>query len=241
MPDTIAVILPLVVIGLAFLAAMQGARRLRNYAVRRGGGQRITGYWLIAARSLLTAAFALGLLWWIDRHFGARDFASALAGIGLHARLSLDETLSLGVAMAAVAYIVSVAVTLLRRRRKQKVTARLAGMFPQSPGETAVFFLVLSPAVGIGEEIVYRGVLQWAIATLTDDPVSAIGTTAVLFGMLHLYQGGLGILRTAFIGLIFGAGTWASGSLIPAILAHTLLDMTSTLVRVPAPAPARAA
>jgi membrane protease YdiL (CAAX protease family) len=68
-----------------------------------------------------------------------------------------------------------------------------------------------------------------------------VGTAAVLFGLLHLYQGGLGILRTGSIGLVLGAGTLATGSLMPAILAHTLLDMTSTIVRVGALPPAPAA
>jgi membrane protease YdiL (CAAX protease family) len=109
-------------------------------------------------------------------------------------------------------------------------------MVPDSPAETAVFSLLLAPASGIGEEIVFRGVLQWAFIALTGDPISSVASQAVLFGIIHLYQGGLGVLRTFAIGLVLGAGTLASGSLLPAIVAHTLINAAVGTARVSMPA-----
>ena len=139
----------------------------------------------------------------------------------------------------ATCYAINLGATFLRRAVRQNPKLATVNLLPQSVWETVVFSLILSPAAGVGEEVIYRGFLQWAIAGATSDPVSAVATQAVLFGMAHLYQGGVGILRTFAIGLVLGWGTLVSGSLVPAIVAHTLLDIASGIVRVQSPTPAR--
>jgi membrane protease YdiL (CAAX protease family) len=111
-------------------------------------------------------------------------------------------------------------------------------MVPDTIAETVVFSLVLSPVAGVSEEFVFRGLLMWLFTVTTGDPISAIGSQAVLFGIIHLYQGGLGVLRTFVLGLILGAGTLACGSLLPVIVAHTLINVAVGTGRVAKAAPA---
>jgi membrane protease YdiL (CAAX protease family) len=229
--------LPVVML-VVWIAVMRALRWVQRTATRQGANPRIANYLGICARAAVSTALVIALMWWLEQNSGRGDLAQALDEIGLHFRLPLDQTLALGVAMAALCYVLSITFALLRRRLKLKVTAKTFDLFPQTPAETVIFALMVSPAAGISEEIIYRGFLQWMIADLTHDPISAVGTTAVIFGMLHLYQGGLGMIRTALIGLVFGIGTLTTGSLMPAILAHTLLDMTGTFVRVTSAPPA---
>ena len=165
---------------------------------------------------------------------------AAFADLGLNLRLPLASAGVLSLLLFATCYAINLGFTFLRRALRRNAKFATVNILPQTMWETVAFSLILSPAAGIGEEIIYRGFLQWALATTTGDPISAIGTQAVVFGMAHLYQGGLGVLRTFAIGVVLGAGTLVSGSLIPAILAHILIDIASGIVRVPPPRAATA-
>jgi membrane protease YdiL (CAAX protease family) len=107
-------------------------------------------------------------------------------------------------------------------------TDLLLQLLPQTASERRVF-AVLSVAAGTGEEIAYRG---YAITALT--PVlgltGAAALSTVLFGVMHAYQGVLGIVRTGFMGAVLAWGFLASGSLWPPILAHTLIDILAGIV-----------
>lgn len=76
-----------------------------------------------------------------------------------------------------------------------------------------------------GEELAFRIVLMRGIAFSLGDSRTAFGIAliaqAVLFGLVHAYQGPTGIIGAGINGLIFGGLTLASrGSIWPAALAH---------------------
>jgi membrane protease YdiL (CAAX protease family) len=104
----------------------------------------------------------------------------------------------------------------------------LRELMPQTRHEKGVFGL-LSLAAGVAEEVAYRG---YAIPMLA--PLLGVGGAAVLtsgvFGVLHGYQGWLGTLRTALMGGLLAWGFLASGSLWPAIVAHTAIDLVAGIV-----------
>ena len=59
---------------------------------------------------------------------------------------------------------------------------------------------------------------------------SAVIIQAVLFGLLHMYQGMEGVMMAGSISLIFGVAYYLGGrSLIPLIIVHAVPD-TMTLV-----------
>ncbi len=104
----------------------------------------------------------------------------------------------------------------------------LRNLLPDTPGERTAFVGV-SLSAGVGEELVFRG---YAIGALA--PWTGVGAAAVLstlsFGVVHAYQGVLGFIRTAALGGLLAWGFLASGSLLPAMAAHTLLDLVAGLV-----------
>lgn len=76
-----------------------------------------------------------------------------------------------------------------------------------------------------GEEIAFRIVLLrgiWsALGDSTTASVIAVVLQAVIFGLVHLYQGPAGVVSTTLNGIVFGAVTvMARGAIWPAALAH---------------------
>jgi membrane protease YdiL (CAAX protease family) len=96
-------------------------------------------------------------------------------------------------------------------------------LLPQTGGEKAAFF-VLSIFAGVGEEIAFRGFLLTAVAVWTGSVVIALVVSSIAFALVHAYQGTFGMVRTGGLGMLLGASLLMTGSLVPAIVAHTLID-----------------
>jgi membrane protease YdiL (CAAX protease family) len=107
-------------------------------------------------------------------------------------------------------------------------TRLLRQLLPRTPQERGVFAL-LSVAAGVGEELAYRGYAIPLLATIIGVPGAAV-LTSVVFGILHGYQGVLGTVRTTLMGGILAWGFLASGSLLPVIAAHTMIDLVAGLL-----------
>lgn len=123
-------------------------------------------------------------------------------------------------------------VTILLFRQLSMWTGKLDSRFlrqllPRTREERSIFG-VLSVAAGVGEEIAYRGYAITALAPVLGVPGAAI-VTSIVFGLLHGYQGALGILRTGAMGGMLAWGFVATGSLWPAIVAHTAIDLLAGL------------
>jgi membrane protease YdiL (CAAX protease family) len=102
----------------------------------------------------------------------------------------------------------------------------VAFMLPQNRAERWAFLLVCIFA-GVGEEIIFRNFLpRYFMAAPFHFPfaVAALISTAA-FGLNHLYQGARGVLSTAIIGLLLFVLVVGSGSLIPAMVIHFMLDV----------------
>ncbi len=104
----------------------------------------------------------------------------------------------------------------------------LRQLLPRTGRERGVF-AILSVAAGLGEELAYRGYAIYALAPVTGLAQAAVVTSAA-FGVVHAYQGVLGVLRTGLMGGVLAWGFLASGSLWPAIVAHTLVDLLAGIV-----------
>lgn len=90
-------------------------------------------------------------------------------------------------------------------------------------------FAVVSLAAGYGEEAAYRGYSIPLLAALFG-PVGAVAVSSVAFGVMHAYQGGLGMVRTATMGVVLSVGLLASGSVLPGMVAHAAFDLLAGLV-----------
>lgn len=103
-------------------------------------------------------------------------------------------------------------------------SATLAGLLPKSAAERLAF-VGLSVTAGICEEVVFRGFLIPAIGTAVGSLVVAAVIAAAVFGLVHAYQGFPGALRAATLGALLSVVLLATGSIVPAILAHAAIDV----------------
>ncbi|MFV1987653.1 MAG: lysostaphin resistance A-like protein [Gemmatimonadota bacterium] len=92
-------------------------------------------------------------------------------------------------------------------------------LMPQTSGEKRGF-LLLSGVAAVGEELVFRGYLLWALSAWTASPWFAAVVVSLSFGLAHGYQKLSGILRAGAMGMLLAVPTVLTGSLFPAILAH---------------------
>ena len=94
-----------------------------------------------------------------------------------------------------------------------------------SPGALIKLLALSWTVAAFGEELAFRIVLMRGIAFSLGDSRTAFGIAliaqAILFGLIHAYQGPAGIIGAGINGLIFGGLTLAArGSIWPAAIAH---------------------
>lgn len=102
----------------------------------------------------------------------------------------------------------------------------VAALLPRTPVERRVF-AGLAVTAGICEELLYRGfglaALRWANPDLGTPALIAL--TGAAFGLGHLYQGAMGVFVTGALGGYFAWMTIATGTLVPVMVLHALLDV----------------
>lgn len=134
------------------------------------------------------------------------------------------------VALALVASALVEAIAFLSARWLEAgPNSAVAALLPATVGERVTWIFV-SISVGFCEELVYRGYLQTQLTAFTRSATLAIVLQAALFALAH---GDRGISATAsflLYGLIFGILARVRKSLLPGILSHIAVDLTSGLV-----------
>ena len=86
--------------------------------------------------------------------------------------------------------------------------------------------IMISAVAGICEEIGFRGYMQVPIEKKYG-PFAAISIVSVVFVLVHLHQAWSGpiLIQIFFISVLFGSIAYFSGSLIPGIIAHIIMDV----------------
>jgi uncharacterized protein len=132
---------------------------------------------------------------------------------------------------------VVVAALLLRQTAKFRSLApdRLERLVPKFAGVELVvphsvreyqWFMAVSWTAGVCEELLYRGFLTWVVAAYMGT-AAALLIVSLAFGLGHAYQGRSGVVKTGVVGLLLGCIVLLSGWLIPAIIIHALIDLSS--------------
>lgn len=178
---------------------------------------RMAAYW-----SSIATLWILGATTWL---VGTRGVG--LEGIALRA-LSVGPLVGWTLGLTAFGVAVMLLSLGVGRALGLQESPVLGKLLPRTGREKRVF-LLLSVAAGVGEEVAFRGYAIPALAVAIGLPWSVAVTSAV-FGVLHAYQGPIGIVRTALMGGALAGGMLMSGSLVPAILAHVLVDVVGGLV-----------
>jgi membrane protease YdiL (CAAX protease family) len=81
---------------------------------------------------------------------------------------------------------------------------------------------------GVGEELLFRGVLQRLFIKLFKNPWAGILVTAFIFSAIHLQF--YGFIPRFILGILLGLIYWYSGSLWPAIIAHFAYDAFAVIM-----------
>jgi len=86
--------------------------------------------------------------------------------------------------------------------------------------------IMISAVAGICEEIGFRGYMQVPLETRYS-PLLSISLVSVVFVLVHLHQAWSGpiIVHIFIISVLFGSIAYYSGSLIPGIIAHFIMDV----------------
>lgn len=92
-----------------------------------------------------------------------------------------------------------------------------------------IAFTGLSLSAGIAEELVFRSFLIAALAQASGSLAIAVAVSIAAFAVSHAYQGALGVLRVAILGLVLTAPFLLTGSVYPSMIAHALLDILAGL------------
>jgi membrane protease YdiL (CAAX protease family) len=148
-----------------------------------------------------------------------------LDGFGFGAPLGRRE---LGLALAAIAALRLVAVAVQPWIEGLLGTERNLERFSGVEGSIASLLALLLLSwtfAAFGEEFAYRIVLMRGLSSVFGDTrparFAALLLQATLFGLVHAYQGPVGIVGATISGLVFGAVTLAGRwSIWPAALAH---------------------
>lgn len=145
---------------------------------------------------------------------------------GLRPWLSIDSSASaLGLSVLATVPMVAAILAVMRLRwdwveaLRRIVEDHLLPLF-RNAGPAAVFAVAL--AAGIGEELLFRGVIQAGLEGLIG-PVTALAVASLLFGLAHALTPAYFVL-TCVMGLYLGWLYQATGNLVVPIMVHFLYD-----------------
>jgi len=161
-----------------------------------------------ATIGMLVVTGLVPLLWTIGTRVGG--WAGAKRYLGLH-RPGTGSLAGLGVGVLLVGAMVGLD-ALLRALGVEVANPELDGLVAVIDWPLAI---AMALGAGIGEEILFRGVLQKHLGVLGQ---------AGLFGLFHLTQGVLGFFVTALIGLLFGYLVRRGVPLWTVIVAHVTYD-----------------
>ncbi|HKA58456.1 MAG TPA: type II CAAX endopeptidase family protein [Gemmatimonadales bacterium] len=189
-------------------AVAAGVADARTRAYRRA----VAGGWLFGAGAL--AIWTLYARPWSDLRLGVPEGWRLALGICL--------------VIASVGLLVLQLRSVARLSPEQRVAARpklggLAFVLPHTAAEQR-WFLAISVTAGVCEELLWRGYLPWFFAPWLG-PVGAMFAMVLGFGIGHTYQGRRGAIRATLAGAVMAAIVLSTGSLLPAMIVHTLTDI----------------
>lgn len=116
------------------------------------------------------------------------------------------------------------------RGMQSKAKPRTVGDFdalrPRTSRERR-WLAAVAVTAGVCEEVVFRGFLFFYVSRLLPGAgtLVIVVLAAGVFSAAHAYQGWLGVAGTFGLGVVFGFVYLATGSLVPGIVMHSLLDL----------------
>ncbi len=149
------------------------------------------------------------------------------------ARSFLGEPIGLvvaiGVAVVLVVGLVLPVVLIRNSIDETPAVGDIRALLPRGRGELR-YGAALSLSAGVFEELLFRLGLPALVFAVTGNALAAFLGATLLFGVLHLYQGPLGILFSGILGVVFVLLYLVTGSIVVPILLHALIDLRSMVL-----------
>ena len=89
---------------------------------------------------------------------------------------------------------------------------------------------ILAINAGVSEELFFRLVVPLLLTIIIGDALIAFAISIIFFGVMHYYQGIIGVLMTTIAGAALAAIYLASGSLWIPIIVHVLIDLNGLII-----------
>jgi membrane protease YdiL (CAAX protease family) len=214
-----------ILIVLAVVVPWRGAVRIRRLLSQPSLGtrERVTLY----ASTIAFQWIAVAIIFWRASERGLTALQLALI-VGHPAR-----TIAVAVVMTALLSFVQWIGLRQLRRIEPDPDSRMyqfrEKILPKNAMESLVFF-ALACTVAVCEELIYRGFAFAVFLQAARGSVAiAVIASSALFAAAHAYQGRQGLVTTFILGALFaGTRVWTL-SLLPAVIAHMVVDLISGL------------
>lgn len=148
-------------------------------------------------------------------------------------RAFLAEPYGIPVALAVAALVLValvVPVLLVRHSVEEAPTiGDIRALLPRTRGELP-YGAALSLNAGVFEELLFRLGLPSLIFAVTGNVLVAFVAATLLFGMLHAYQGPLGVVFSIVLGAVFVGLYLVTGWILVPIVLHALIDLRSMVL-----------
>jgi membrane protease YdiL (CAAX protease family) len=115
-------------------------------------------------------------------------------------------------------------------RLRQLVDFVVGQLGPILTGRSAAELALLAALAGVGEELLFRGVVQAGLARLVPNPLALL-SASVLFGLAHFATSTYAVVA-GLMGLYLGGLFLLQGSLLAPIVTHALYDLVALLLVV---------
>jgi membrane protease YdiL (CAAX protease family) len=207
----------LLVMVLGPIAGIAGGRKVRTHMPPRK-----LIYLANAANLILIAA----ITWGIDRFDGSR----ALQLFDTSNPWSRVSTWSILLAIGCLAF--SFSVLIVRARFDCAPKRSVIRILPQTNREK-IAFAGLCILIAVVEEYVFRGFVLLHLREWLASDGLAISLASLGFALMHGIQDRISIGAAFVLGVLFGIAVFATGSLIPSVIAHAAVNIFSGLGMLP--------
>jgi membrane protease YdiL (CAAX protease family) len=138
---------------------------------------------------------------------------------------------TLGVLIAVAAFYARTVANIAHAKRagkRVKFPTNAARRAPHTRVELS-WWVAVSVSAGVCEEFIFRGYLIWLLQPVLGE-WGAAAASVIVFAAAHAYQGAKGALAVGLVGSFFTLMVLVSGSLVPAIAVHALIDAAEGFV-----------
>lgn len=144
--------------------------------------------------------------------------------------VAVDVAIATGLWLTWLALIVSASLLVMKTSGVGPGEARAVNNFLPQGRVESILWVAVSLTAGFCEELVFRGYFQRQFHAMTGRFGWAVFLQAVVFGLLHLYQGIPSCLIITLFGIFFGVIAGWRKTLRPGMLAHAWSDIFLGLV-----------